>query len=156
MPVEVDFEAKETEELVDYSFYATHAEENLLVDFDSINPSAVDEMLSQPYYASFNPYDQPYQVDLPELEYISPDLIVAPSKRKHYKGRADRLNDQSDDDEVEGGRAATFSERRSYPPCVKQYLIRWLHRYNDNPYPSLRIKTKLAENTSLTLTQIEV
>jgi hypothetical protein len=39
--------------------------------------------------------------------------------------------------------------------ATKEFLIRWLFRYRNNPYPSIRIKQKLATKSNLTVKQIE-
>lgn len=38
---------------------------------------------------------------------------------------------------------------------VKNFLLRWLFRHKENPYPSLRLKKKLADICSLSVKQVE-
>jgi Homeobox KN domain len=65
--------------------------------------------------------------------------------------------DNSDSDTVDGPTSQTAGDnkRRTFTPAVKQYLVRWLLRYKENPYPSPRIKQRLANHTGLSVSQIE-
>jgi hypothetical protein len=64
--------------------------------------------------------------------------------------------DESDSDTVDDLLQDTdSSKRRSFSPNIKQFLMRWLLRYKDNPYPSPRIKSRLAEKTGLQVKQVE-
>lgn len=79
---------------------------------------------------------------------ISPDIGKKPDKP---------LIDDSDSDEVDGPIVETGHDcnRRAFSPAIKQFLMRWLHRYKDNPYPSARLKARLAEKTGLQINQVE-
>lgn len=82
-----------------------------------------------------------------------------------YQGARKRekaMVDESDSDCVDGpinvaitSDGTSNKTRRTFSPAVKQYLVRWLLRYRENPYPSPRIKAKLAKNTNLSINQIE-
>jgi hypothetical protein len=88
------------------------------------------------------------------------DHKLSETSTNAYKKRYEKpMVDQSDSDCLEGP-IEPFSQnskklRRTFNPLVKQYLIRWLLRYSENPYPSPRIKNRLAENTGLSVNQIE-
>lgn len=107
------------------------------------------------------PSQRDYQLhNIPPIESVLQRPKVTMRKRTMLK-----LMDESDSDIVEGptekhGSTAIASsdkskKRRSFNPAVKEFLIRWLKRYKDNPYPSPRIKTRLAQKTGLTVNQIE-
>jgi hypothetical protein len=135
---------------------------------DMANMQDIDCILDQPY---FNHYDYEHQhqqylyEELPkpkqqhQLPYERKPLNLTTNKTtRAFRGRSDQpLNDDSDDDMVEGGpQSENGHNRRSFSPNVKHFLIRWLHRYSDNPYPSARIKNRLAAKCGLSVAQVEV
>jgi hypothetical protein len=136
---------------------------------DPTPPPSDEEHIFPPFFWPFldeSPKEQEYEYESLPLRAISPAIDFDPSPTRQKvtvrKRTLMKLNDDSDSDVVNGPIEVEVPEpdkskkvKRSFNPPVKEFLIRWLKRYSDNPYPSPRVKTCLAAKTGLTVNQIE-
>jgi hypothetical protein len=86
------------------------------------------------------------------------ELTQCSSPSKKNTKRAKLIDDSDSDyvrEEIYQDELSRDRKRRGFPIPIKEYLVRWLLRHKDNPYPSIRIKEKLARNTGLSLNQVE-
>jgi Homeobox KN domain len=68
------------------------------------------------------------------------------------------LVDESDSDvvdDLDDPLQPECAKRKSFSPAVKRFLIRWLLRHQTNPYPTQRLKSRLADKTGLAINQVE-
>lgn len=130
-----------------------------------INSGNTSRASSPPIGPSFS-FIQNNSVTLPGIDQRFEPLEPVPSSSRQSRSVEPRVPrtekivvDESDSDTVEFGMHVnlmqTDGNKRSHSTEVKQFLIRWLLRYKDNPYPSQRIKNRLSRVCGLSVTQIE-
>jgi hypothetical protein len=81
-------------------------------------------------------------------------FVLARPRKVRYNNPTD-LIDQSDSDFLENVDHRGQKNGREYASSIRDFLIRWVIRYRDNPYPSLRIKKKMAFTCGLVVKQVE-